>query len=100
MRTWRSSARERDERVQALPDSTLKFVGSHGTEATPSDCRPGVDVPLHIHSRALAQTRSPRPLIMPRMDADVAVQQLEATGRKRTTAVRCIGYAALIQAIG
>ena len=34
------------------------------------------------------------------MEAEMAVQQLEATGRKRTAAVRSIGYAALIQAIG
>jgi hypothetical protein len=37
---------------------------------------------------------------MPRVDAHAAVQRLEATGRKRATAVRCIGYAALIQATG
>jgi hypothetical protein len=34
------------------------------------------------------------------MNAEVAVQRLEANGRKRTTAVRCLGYAALIQAVG
>jgi hypothetical protein len=34
------------------------------------------------------------------MDAKTAAKELEAAGRQHQTAMRCVGYAALVQAIG
>lgn len=34
------------------------------------------------------------------MDASIAVERVLSTGRKRSTAVRSVGYAALIQSLG
>lgn len=34
------------------------------------------------------------------MEAEVAVARLDATGRKQSTSVRCVGYAILIQELG
>ncbi|MEO8422845.1 MAG: hypothetical protein ABI595_02910 [Actinomycetota bacterium] len=34
------------------------------------------------------------------MEAEVAVALLDATGRKLSTSVRCVGYAILIQELG
>ena len=49
----RASARrgEGTERVQALPQSALELIGSHGREATPSKRRPpaGVSVRVRWH---------------------------------------------------